>query len=289
MAKTNEGFLRKFLGFITYEKKKNDVLVFNELSVPKKVHLEEDLIVWDSTVEKIKKIPDIHLLEKFTNLVDATDTEILEFAKRWGVLGLCVHQLPASHSSFSVLEKKAHCEPIGRESISEWRDYSKILRTLLNISNRSFTPNLKNPIAWLSINKDLWLSLFADDKANIPETPQGQQQIFETSLNLWLQLAGIRPQYNFKENKTYFAYPSENTLIGELVNQLITKAGRVEEIWNCSYCGRNGTYNELAFDRLRKPRAGTRFYCDECVLQGAPQKVANQKARERNKKISNKT
>src|SRR5262249_9605627 len=42
--------------------------------------------------------PTRDLLDQFTGLVDLEERDVLAFAKRWGVLGLCaVHNRPASH------------------------------------------------------------------------------------------------------------------------------------------------------------------------------------------------
>ncbi len=86
--------------------------------------------------------PSTGLLESFLKLgePDADPADILRYARRWGVLGICrKHRLPGSHKTDFAL---SYCRPrcwnedaaAGWEPIESWRHYAQIARSVVIVS-----------------------------------------------------------------------------------------------------------------------------------------------------------
>jgi len=66
---------------------------------PGAVELDGDRLIWSPQNSRYKRILST-MLDSFIGLCDADDFPIavLSFAKKWGVLGVCEHDLPCSHN-----------------------------------------------------------------------------------------------------------------------------------------------------------------------------------------------
>ena len=105
-----------------------------------------DRIGWNSPREVS---PGHGLLRVFVRLAqDSGPRMFLDYARSWGVLGLCSHDLPASHNPRLKWSPRAsmgrHCSPVVRddgthiESLAVWRRYAVQARTILNVSASMF-------------------------------------------------------------------------------------------------------------------------------------------------------
>jgi hypothetical protein len=96
-----------------------------------------------------KRAPGPGLLEQFVALGDATDDAILAYARQWGVLVICAHGLPASHSE--------RCRPLALprrhayifwEPLASWRFFARQARRILDIAAHTHNGEVvKSPIA----------------------------------------------------------------------------------------------------------------------------------------------
>ena len=98
-------------------------------------------------------------LQKFIVGRFTSDAAVADFARRWGVLGICRHGLPGTHSAgLATL-----CSPLGHESMDQggweptaaWRFFQRQAFTLLQISDRLRRGE--------RIDRDTWLEVFDDD------------------------------------------------------------------------------------------------------------------------------
>jgi hypothetical protein len=268
--------LKKFADQILNQKENK--YIHDKLLVPQNIELSGDKLKWDLEGKVIKTYPSRNLISEFAGLADSGSKQVLAFAREFGVLSLCKHQLPASHSKTSILTKNktnSICQPLGEESIKLWFEFARNAQAVLRIS-----ADLRGH---RTTRQEDWLVLLANQEKDLPTTKKGEEQLIENSINLWLDLAGIKPQFNLEDETLYLAYPDSNSLFAELANQLMMKTGKIEVIVTCSECNRSGPLNELALFRHRKPRSGTRFYCDDCRQEGAPQKHAHRKYQEKRK------
>jgi hypothetical protein len=117
--------------------------------VPASVQLDRDRLVWrwDEGPRSPKWVTvGRGLLEDFLGLVDAPDSRICRYARRWGVLYICRHNLPARHNSRpQPTAKTAHFKQCylrqtgdGKgywEPLAVWRDYARRASALLGIAD----------------------------------------------------------------------------------------------------------------------------------------------------------
>lgn len=294
MAKVSSNFKQVFAEFIDLSKSREGIIFTNELYVAQEIRLEGDFIIWNSSGEYLKKKHDEFLVSRFTNLASEDSNGILKFAKNWGTLGLCEHGLPYTHSSFSTIDGKENCQPTGRESIEDWISFSKNFRGLHNISTRLLNSHASDESEFLRGNKSDWLTLLNFNDAILPKTVKDEKELFQNSVNFWLLSAGVRPQYDLsdklhdviQQQKLHLSHSSKNSLIGELAKQLTFNTAKAQPILTCSNCGRSGTSEEIDPDRIRKHKSGAKVYCQDCRINRMPQKQAEQKYRNKKRKIT---
>lgn len=90
---------------------------------------KEQKLIWGFSAASVATAP-ASLLEKFLMLHDRPTSDILAFAKRWGVLEICKHGLPCTHSNCHPLEDRlSYWEPI-----QAWRSFSVQARAVLEIA-----------------------------------------------------------------------------------------------------------------------------------------------------------
>jgi hypothetical protein len=117
--------------------------------VPQDIALHRDRVCWRPstpspefpgfTYAYAKRTPGPGLLEQFVGLSEASDEDILRYARHWGVLVICRHGLPASHSE--------DCRPMtlsgrGRyvfwEPLASWRYFAGHAKRVLEIAAATY-------------------------------------------------------------------------------------------------------------------------------------------------------
>src|ERR1700682_5970148 len=118
---------------------KPSTLPMGSLWVPSKVTLEEErwLVVPDSA-RLVEKTAKPGLFDDFIDLADAEPLAVLEFAQSWGLLGVCRHRQPRSHS-------KACSE---RERVSDWTKFARECRALLRTADPLLAGEKAPPAIW---------------------------------------------------------------------------------------------------------------------------------------------
>jgi hypothetical protein len=120
-----------------------------EWFVPEDIELRRDRLCWRPSKHSVafphfkyayaKRTPGPGLLEQFAALSDAPDEHILRYARHWGVLLICHHGLPASHSE--------RCRPMtlpgrGRhvfwEPIESWRYFARHAKAVLEMAAATY-------------------------------------------------------------------------------------------------------------------------------------------------------
>ena len=102
------------------------------------------------------------LLEAFVRLIDQPDRAFVAFARKWGIINICGHGVPASHfpERYNEWTEDDHGPGCGRlnrgldgwhrEKLSYWRDYAEQAATILNIAAQL---NARHPTA---ARADIW-------------------------------------------------------------------------------------------------------------------------------------
>jgi hypothetical protein len=89
------------------------------------------------------------LVFDFANLADASKDAFLEFARRWGVLGLCEHKRPVFHQVPPCLPRRAGSEFV--EPIAYWRNRARHIRAILNVKGSLKRDKLGARCDWKTI------------------------------------------------------------------------------------------------------------------------------------------
>lgn len=289
------------------------------LWVPAKVDLSpnRERLVWIYNTDRrdartVVANPD--LLGQFTDLGEPNTTaeEICNFARRFGILRICKHGLPASHSNSPdgsvyfgedvgfVFERYPYCRPLGTsmgneneglEPLDRWRFFARHAQALLNVIILLGQDELANTDDWDILNENSNLKRISRDLT--------QQRLNCVAIvNTWLRVASVTPQirYNYPPLREGYKIQLEtdgfrgSRLFAYLACQLMTAAVG-QGVSLCSGCGK-------VYPPTRKPNRNQNNYCQDCGTRTAWRdaarrkrandklelKMAAQKAQERAKK-----
>lgn len=205
-------------------------LPFGQLSVPKHIDLAGNNLYWyDDPLDDYKRdsARDPGALNAFVRIKAPDD--ILQFARRYGPLGLCRHGCPPMHRVKNGEHK--WCPPCGSEPVKRWLDYASLASSYLNLA--------------------------AVVKVDTGKRMRGLRQLFlQDGVNEWLGDAGIRLELNWSDNEPRLTLTGGG-VFGALGIQLLL-AITANNLAVCSGCGipylREG----------RKPQAGRHNFCPDC-------------------------
>jgi hypothetical protein len=193
-------------------------------------------------------------LDDFVRFADSTpDDAILHFAAHWGVIGICSHMKPFTHSiaDCSIANLTRPCWPLGAEEsdgkrgwepIGAWRAYSRQAGAMLQESAdlRTMTPT--------------------SDSAKA-ERARRVSALF-AQISDWLNMANV-PVAIVQSSKVHQAWPNgyeagfaPKNLFGLLAIQLFHNIMGSRGLANCAHCG-------WTFPITRE-RTGARRFCDSC-------------------------
>jgi len=196
-----------------------------QYAVPEDIKLSGDMLVWRvrevflhdeiSNALLRKKPSDPELLVRFTKLADAPPAEILKFARKWGVLGICKHLLPYTHNPPPLFrgEKRFWCTPMRNEDrefwepIDAWHVYSRQMQSMLRIAANLHQDRPGELNDW-NILYDLGPAgngcgqglYLIDDR-----------HMFAVLVNFWIKVGNVRPTFSWSGDTT-FVSSSDNSL-----------------------------------------------------------------------------
>ena len=257
-------------------------MVQSDFTVPASTRLESNVLLWTDYVdedEETKRVlkprrvsPGTGMLNRFVRLGDAEPPAILRYARRWGVLQICEHGLPASHRqeflSVAALER-IWCHPSGWpgecwEPLESWRFYANKAAAFLSISAQLRRDNPGD--------EELWERVIFWPKTNMeiegfkePLTrrylPNEQllplcKRSFTTHLMIWLTIGGVKLVPVWRSDFVQVTVAAPN-LFGALGVQLLFAASASEGLAICSSC-------KKPYVPKRRVRTNQRNYCEDC-------------------------
>jgi hypothetical protein len=180
------------------------------------------------------------VLDEFIGLAECSDSEILNYARTWGVLELCQHHLPYLHGSShehlrlplpdpaftSRRTTTSECFPLGTEPLEVWRFFSRQARALLRIA-----ANLQQGTPGES---DHW-SLVLRDRVSPKQDVGRQRNCWAAAVESWMTLGDVRPRIDLMNHRITWA---GTDLFGELAVQLALAGVRADGQVHCTICGR---------------------------------------------------
>jgi len=254
--------------------------------IPDSVELRDDRIYW-AFREGICRQPDPGLIGEFTSLSKKGKRGILEFARKWGVLLLCRHGLPASHTKPlpESPEVFSPCEPLGwdeeercgYEPLDLWYLFSTEASAILRITSSLLynlsvdardRDTLERAVRRLNLTKGKGLG--------DPGNPLSLKSWTGQVISEWLRLGGINPCFAWNLQGASFKLTGGHSLFGAIAQQLLNAVFQSEGLVTCFECGNT-------FHPRRKPQRGRRIFCTPCRHEGAPLKWASRDYRARRK------
>jgi hypothetical protein len=246
---------------------------------PRTAHVDvdgDDLAFWWARVERVPggyraapgaeaTTPGPGLLASFVRLESAPVGKILAFAKRWGALEICAHNLPRAHPPMGRHPRATYLceerrlpqggEPIGHlESLAVWRYLARRIRLLLELAEGLWRepPALGDAEVWESVHR------------HPPSDSASARHELSAGVNAMVQLGQVRV---WSAPTPPYVRVGGHDLFGALALQLLLVTSKSAGWATCSHCAR-------PYAPTRRPQSGRLNYCPLCRAAGIPNRVA---------------
>lgn len=240
-----------------------------EVQVPRYLRLDDEFLAWSWQVPRTADVGPRRrstkgMLDAFLSINDAKG--ILRFARRYGVIDLCEHGVPAWHMGECYLLGE-HVKPppdfdtrLRREPISRWLHYVRDARALLLVSAALRQGRTPSEEQWYGVSDDhepLGDPLPTYKGGNL----LGDRLELVVQVETWLKHGGVRLSFQWNRPSMGLSLKSVGTF-GRLATQLLTAISGSQGVPVCSECGH-------PYVAKRKPQAGRRNYCRDCGERAA--------------------
>jgi hypothetical protein len=236
------------------------------------------------------------MLQRFTALHRSEDFEILKFTQDWGVLGLCEHNLPASHSSiiFGAQFGFKPCSLVSSrvagfdysDDLASWRRFSaaadaviqlaaKLNQDRLDDSEESWRPLLSHPPTPLDWRQGDYGLIPLTRPLTRSEMLRGARGLLAREIETWLEIGKVGLLFGQERGRWKIAFASKAfpNLFGLLSLKLMFHIAGAEGIVFCSTCPR------AYIPEKRRPSANRANYCDNCKNDGTMWKEIKRRQR----------
>jgi hypothetical protein len=208
------------------------------------------------------------MLDAFVKIESADD--VLDFAQRYGVLCLCEHRLPASHTdnclpeivnlSQWVSRSKGQCYS---EPIEPWLVFAKAARSTLKLAVDLFDGIHGSADDWSASLLAIVPNASSDLLDFLSDVPKQYppRQLLAGIVYLWLEHGDARIAVNWDRDEPVLELTTSSRAtptFGVLAHQLALAITRSNQIAGCTGCG------VLYLREGRRPQKGRRNYCNEC-------------------------
>lgn len=245
------------------------------------VRVDEQRVYWssqqpDGAPPTRKIVPAPGMLEQFVRLHDGSPEQIASFARTWGILGFCQHDLLvlACESCRSLTPHT------GAESLDNWRIWAGHARALLVIASRLHDARRPTDAEWRAVFARYPAVEWERDGHRLADVPWWPREIeadrwrLAAFVNQWLDFGGARIGLNWDGNApSVLIYarqgpePGRGPLFPQLGAQLLMAAARSEGLAWCSACG-------YPYFPPRRPAHTRRNYCADCRQRAARRDAA---------------
>ncbi len=212
--------------------------------------------------EPMVTYPDRDALQEFATLWQEgkSDTDILDFAEDYGVLG--------------VFEPKDAAILVYQEPCDGWRTYSRQAQAIMNTAARLLKGETGEAEDWSVLREHLKHHGFMRPKDKLT----WERLLLGHVLNGWLEIGDVRPQFEWdtESNRWQMALRGSGRMgcFGVLSLHLALVAAGVDGFAICAGC-------RTSYIPKRQPKAGCDNYCEKCRENGVALRVAKRASRER--------
>lgn len=274
--------------------------------VPDKVELRDQDLVYSGAsrepVEPDRKAIREGVLGGFIRLTNATNKEVLEYARRWGVLGLCRdHGLPATHQMKTASADMITADPLIYlfnceqrnadgwiyEPLDRWKYFSEQVRTLITLALALHKGKLGEKEHWDIVLGGPWgkPGYVRTMSSNTGEILHFEPSLVESKIRLsfvvnrWLAMTAVRPfffwaeEYPDLELSPPFNLPKGHNLLSVLAVQAMLLINRSTDYSICAGC-------DKPFFLRRGQSSNRRSFCRECGLKAARREAVRRYYRE---------
>ena len=217
------------------------------------------------------------MLSSFVGLATASDAkfrrQVIAFARRWGVLGLCRHGLPVRHPiSPEMLPLAELCDRWvrtgGAEPVRLWREYARQAGAVLNLAAALAVGATGEATDW-----EIALRPFPPGPPAVTHPRQGDPApemaaLLDRAVAHWTMNAGVVVA---PDSRTPGAIRlGVRDAFGAIAVQLLFASARAPVEFRCSGCGEK-------FQPSRRPRAGENSWCPACRAAGKDTRSASRR------------
>jgi hypothetical protein len=207
--------------------------------------------------------------------------QVLAFASRYGVLGICEHGLPASHNPERLAgpgtAEREGCRPPRAETaelvyldpLQRWLHYARLARSLLDVAAALADGRPGAPSQWEAIFED-HLGTAAEPAARERVTllsrpdavPQGRFYLAYL-VNEWLAIGRVGMRFRWPMDRDAPELPTLAAGTFGLIGMQLAFAIARADLRRCSSCGRR--YPRTG----RQPTRSRRNFCPDCQGKAA--------------------
>ena len=250
----------------------------HKIMVPRTIELDDDRLKWDwravvHPTDAKKRLSWVKLrspkigprggvLDEFLQLAKQDSPQsVLRFAREWGVLGICEHDLPHSHNS-PISTGGGGCSPrrcsewVFWEPVNVWFQIAGHFNAILNIAAALHLGRKGKKRDWDLIKPML------DSEGR---TLRAERYWLGTEIDAMLKIGDVRPTFSWVHHHPTIKYATGGAwanLFGYLALQLALAVSRTDGLATCSACGRS-------YMPDRRPNPDRRSYCEDCGLPAA--------------------
>lgn len=264
-----------------------------------KVRHDGDELVWDVEATQRKGgecVGGETFLEGFLALAEAADEAVVDYAERWGgVLALCRHGLPGAsprHLEDPDRPGASWCEPTGRESLEEWRRWSRLAGVILKVSGAVAGGRSVTSSSWPELLPFAYggVKVFAGAERGFENltTPRGigaRRALVAQAVSHWLEAGGARVGMEWSTGARPRLVIGSGGLpdagiFGALGVELATRCAGAERLDVCDGCGLPFLLNPKQRAQLEQ-NPSTRTFCQDCREAQVPKRMAERDYRAR--------
>ena len=259
----------------------------DQVIAPRKIWLGPEKIQlswrpWDEKPGKYRKASlSAELLDDFRAVGSRTEEDsagkVLEFARRYSILGLCRHGLPQHHrwvmktfrrSPGASIFRQAECDLSLSESIANWQALARAATALIQLSDLS---NALSPAtlvtawqnaSWLTRKRHNWpkeLSFRGRDDQEVARRLKDERKaLLALCVNDWMECSGLQLRLS-EDLSEYQMKPQSLGVFGVLAvylaNEVFSGGRRIR------YCAHPECGAEITGRELRNASPNRSYYC----------------------------